>query len=78
MGVSCEPPLNVFVYDTCEVFDSHVCGSVLHGGRPRPASLRGFVRLRRKKFGRRPMACLFALLSMPSMVVSCLSLNTPR
>ena len=29
------------------------------------------------KFGSRPIACLIALLSIPSMVVSCLSLNTP-
>ncbi len=30
------------------------------------------------KLGRRPRACLIALLRIPSMVVSCLSLNTPR
>ncbi len=30
------------------------------------------------KFGSRPMACLIVLFSMPSMVVSFLSLNTPR
>jgi len=30
------------------------------------------------KLGRRPRACLIALLRMPSMVVRCLSLNTQR
>jgi len=32
MGVSCEPPLRVFVHDTGEVFYSHLCGSVSHEG----------------------------------------------
>ena len=48
------------------------------GGRPRPASFRGLCTLSKGKFGRRPMACLIALFRIPSMVVSCLSLNTPR
>ena len=48
------------------------------GGRPRPASLRGFCMPSEGKFGSRPIACLIALLRIPSMVVSCLSLNTPR
>ena len=30
------------------------------------------------KLGRRPMACLVSLLRIPSMVASCLLLNTPR
>jgi len=30
------------------------------------------------KLGKRPRACLIALLRIPSMVVSCLSLKTPR
>ena len=48
------------------------------GGRPRPASFRGFCTPSEGKFGRRPMALLIALFRIPSMVVSCLSLNTPR
>ena len=48
------------------------------GGRPRPASFRDFCTPSEGKFGRRPIACLIDLLSIPSMVVSCLSLNTPR
>ena len=48
------------------------------GGRPRPASFRGFCTASEGKFGRRPIACLIALFSIPSLVVSCLSLNTPR
>ena len=48
------------------------------GGRPRPASLRGFCMPSEGKFGRRPIACLIALFRIPSMVLSCLSLNTPR
>ena len=31
-----------------------------------------------EKLDRRPRACLIALLRIPSMVISCLSLNTPR
>ena len=48
------------------------------GGRPIPASFRGFCMPSEGKFGRRPIACLIALFKIPSMVVSCLSLNTPR
>jgi hypothetical protein len=48
------------------------------GGRPRPASFRGFCMPSEGKFGSRPMACLIALFSMPSKIVGCLSLNTPR
>jgi len=48
------------------------------GGRPIPASFRGFCMPSEGKFGRRPIACLIALFRIPSMVVSCLSLNTPR
>ena len=48
------------------------------GGRPRPASFRGLCTPPEGKFGRRPMACLIALFKISSMVVSCLSLNTPR
>ena len=48
------------------------------GGRPRPTSFRGLCTPSEGKFGRMPMACLIALLRIPSMVVSCLSLNTPR
>ena len=48
------------------------------GGRPRPASFRVFCTPSEGKFGRRPIACLIALFRIPSMVLSCLSLNTPR
>ena len=48
------------------------------GGMPRPASFNGLCTPSEGKFGRRPMACLIALFRIPSMVVSCLSLNTPR
>ena len=47
-------------------------------GRPRPASFIGICTPSLEKLGRRPRACLIALLRMPSMVVSCLLLNTPR
>jgi hypothetical protein len=42
------------------------------GGRPRPDSFRDFRTPSEGKFGRRPVACLIALFSIPSMVVSCL------
>ena len=48
------------------------------GGRQRPASFRIFGTPSDGKFGRRPLACLIALFSIPSMAVSCLSLSTPR
>ena len=48
------------------------------GCRSRPASFRGLCTPFEGKFGSRPMACLIALFKIPSMVVSCLSLNTPR
>jgi hypothetical protein len=48
------------------------------GERPRLASFRGLCAPSVGKLGRKSRACLIALLRMPSMVVSCLSLNTPR
>jgi hypothetical protein len=48
------------------------------GGRPRPASFGGLCTPSEGKFGRWPMACLIALFRIPSMVVSCLALNTPK
>jgi hypothetical protein len=48
------------------------------GGRPRPASFWGLCTPSIGKLGSRPRACLIALLRIPSMGVSCLSLNTPR
>ncbi len=48
------------------------------GERPRPASFKGRCTPSVKMMGRRPRACRIALLRMPSMVVSCLSMNTPR
>ena len=47
------------------------------GGRPSPASFRGLRTPSEQKFWRRPMAYLIALFKILSMVVSCLSLNTP-
>jgi hypothetical protein len=48
------------------------------GERPKPANFRGRCTPSVGKFGRRPIACLIALLRMPSIFVSCLSLNIPR
>jgi len=48
------------------------------GGKPNPASFRGRCTPSEGKFGRRPMACLIDWFRILSMVVSCLSLNTPR
>jgi hypothetical protein len=48
------------------------------GERPRPASFRGICTPSVEKLGRRLIACLIVLLSMPSIVVSFLSLNIPR
>jgi hypothetical protein len=48
------------------------------GGRPRPVSFKGRCTPSVGKLGRRFIAFLMFLLSMPSMVVICLSLNTPR
>jgi len=47
------------------------------GDRPRPASFRGLCTPSVEKLGRRPRACLIALLRIPSMVVSCLLLDAP-
>jgi hypothetical protein len=43
------------------------------GGRPRPASFRGFCTTSEEKFGRRPMTYRIASFRIPSMIVSCLS-----
>ena len=48
------------------------------GGRPRPAYFSGRCTPSVGKSERRFIACFMALLSMPSMVVSCPSLNIPR
>ena len=48
------------------------------GDRPRPDYIKGLCTPSVGKIGRRPRTCLVALLRIPSMVVSCLSLNTPR
>ena len=45
-------------------------------GRPRPDSFSGLYTPSLKKLGRRPKACLVVLSMMPSMIVSCLSLDT--
>jgi len=73
-----ELSFRVFVHYSCEVFNPHFCGSISHGKRPRPVSFRVLCTPLVGKLGRRPRVCLIALLRMPSMVVSCLSLNTRR
>jgi len=67
MGLGREPSFRVFVHYSCGVFNSRL-----------PASFRGRCTPSVRKLGRRPRACLIALSRMPSMVVICLSLNTPR
>jgi len=47
-------------------------------GRPSPISLSGLCTPSMGKLGSRPMAWRMALFRMPSMVVSCRSLSTPR
>ena len=72
-------PLSDSVFMTRVRCSNPICVALfLMGGRPRPASLRGFCTPSECKFGRRPIACLIALFTIPSMVVSCLLLNTPR
>ena len=78
MGVGREAPFSVFVNDACEVLYFHLCESISHGGRPRPGSFWDLCTPSMGKLGSRTRACLIALLRIPSMVVSCLSLNTPR
>jgi hypothetical protein len=46
--------------------------------KPKPSYFRGLCTPSEGKFGRRPMACLIALFRIPSMVISRLSMNTPR
>ena len=48
------------------------------GASPRPAFLRGSWTPSMGKLGSRPIACLMALLSMPSIVVRCRSFKNPR
>ncbi len=60
------------------MFDSYLGCPVLDGGSPIPASLSGRWTPSVGKFGRIPMACRMALLSIPYIVVSCLSFKTPR
>ena len=47
-------------------------------GSPRPAPLSGRWTPSVGKFGKSPIDCRIALLSMPSMDVSCQSSKTPR
>ena len=48
------------------------------GDKPMPSSFRGICTPSVGKLGRKPRACLIALLRIPCMVVSYLSLNNPR
>ena len=52
MGVGREPSFSVLVHDTCELFNTHLCSIVSHGGVDLGLLLLGgFVRLRRECLG---------------------------
>lgn len=76
--VGCESSLRVFVSGASEVLYPHWVALSLMGTSPRPASFSGRCTPLVEKLGSRHMTCLMALLSMPSMAVSCRSLKTPR
>jgi hypothetical protein len=72
-------PLSVFLFMTRLRCSIHIYVALSRmGGRPRPASFWGLCTPSMGKLGNRPRACLIALFRIPFMVVSCLSLNTPR
>ena len=72
-------PLSVALFMTRARCSILICVALSRMGvRPRPASFRGFCTPSVGKFGKRPMACLVALFMIPSLVVSCFSLSTPR
>jgi len=72
-------PLSVSLFMTRVRYSIPVCVALSHiGERPRTASFRGLCSPSMENLGRRPRACLITVLRMPSMVVNCLSLSTPR
>ena len=78
MGVDREPSFRILFMTRvrCSIF---ICVALSRmGDRPRPASFKGLCTSSMGKLERRPRACLIALLRILSMVVRCLSLNTPR
>ena len=75
----CSEPLSVSLLITRVRYSMPTCMALSRmGDRPKPASFRGLLTPSDGKLGRRPRACLIALLRISSMVVSCISLNTPR
>ena len=78
MGMSREPPFRLF-FMTCVRGSIPICVALSRIGEgPRPVCFRGLCTLSVGKLGRRPRAYLIALLRMPSVLVRCLSFNTPR
>ncbi len=72
-------PLSVSLFITRVRCSIPICVALSRmGNRPRPASFRGLCTPSVEKLGRGPRVCLIALLRIPSIVVSCLSLSTPR
>ena len=72
-------PLYVSLFIVVTWFSIPICvaRSSIEGS-PSPNSFRGHCTPSVGKFGSRPMACRMALLRMPSIVVSCRALSTPR
>ncbi len=72
-------PLSVSLFITRVRCSIPICAALSRiGERPKPVSFRGRCTPSVRKFGKMTIACLLALLSMPSIVVSCLSLSTLR
>ena len=72
-------PFSVSLFMTRVRYSIPICVALFRmGDKPRPASFRGVFTLSEGKLGSRPRACRIALLRIPSMVVCCISLNTPR
>ena len=71
-------PLLVFVYIANKMFDSHLSGSISHRWVAKAHFFGGRWISSVGKFERRPVAYLRALLSMPSISVSCRSLKISR
>ena len=47
-----EHPFRVFVHDSCEVFYSHLCGSISHGGEALSCLLLGYLYALNGKVGK--------------------------
>ena len=77
-GMSRDPP-SVSLFMSRVRCSISICVALSRiGEKPRPASFSKICTPSVGKLGRRPRACLIALLRMSYMVVSCLQLNTPR